>query len=347
LRSPERILRVLEGGEPDKVPFFDFLYNATSLERFAAGRRLTPEVKMKIWRSLGFDLVCLGLDSDESSRVKWLSSDVYTDEWGIKRKVGEGMSWYLDGSVKSREDLDSLEVPALDPESSTKTLRWALARYKDDVACSVSVSGVFTQVWSMMGFADFVRALFADRALIEDLLELVNRYLIEAGHACIDTGAEFIWIADDYGGSNGPMISPKHFGELILPCLERMVREFKKRGAWVLLHCDGNVNSLMDDIVRTEIDAFHPVERKAGMSLAGMKRRYGERITLIGNLEASRLIPFGSWGEIDAGIRDCFSDGAPGGGYVFASDHSIHPAISAERARFVYERAGRYRDYPR
>jgi uroporphyrinogen decarboxylase len=163
----------------------------------------------------------------------------------------------------------------------------------------------------------------------------------------IDLGAQVIWIADDLGANKGPMISPAHLRRFVLPRLREMVRAFRGRGARVLLHCDGNVMPVMDDIVRTGIDAFHPVERKSGMNLSTVKALHGDSITIIGNLEASQLIPNGKLRTIDSEIRECFRVGAPGAGYVFASDHSIHPGITAERARFVFARAGRYRRYPR
>jgi len=105
---------------------------------------------------------------------------------------------------------------------------------------------------------------------------------------------------------------------------------------------------LMDDIVDAGIDAFHPTERKAfgPNGLEEMKRRYGDRITLFGNVEASTLLPYGTYEQIDKQIRKCFETAAPGGGYIFGSDHSIHPCIPAERARFLFRQAAKYRSYP-
>jgi len=76
-----------------------------------------------------------------------------------------------------------------------------------------------------------------------------------------------------------------------------------------------------------------------------MKEKYGDRITLIGNVEASSLIPYGSYEEIDKQIKECFETAAPGGGYIFASDHSIHPGIPPERAKFLFDQAKKYRKY--
>jgi uroporphyrinogen decarboxylase len=341
-----RVRETLDHQEPDLVPLFDFLYNRLSLRGFLKGADPTPERIAKVWLSLGFDLFSVGFDAPKDHKERWVSKDHFVDEWGMKFRADEDMWWYVDGTVRDRDDLGVFEVPDPNAEGRTKTIEWALGRYGDRVAVAPAVSGPFTHVWSLMGFREFVLALHNDRGLVRHLLKAVNDYFIELGKMAIDLGAQIIWIADDLGANKGPMISPAHLRHHVLPRLGEMVRTFKRRGTQVLLHCDGNVMPVMEDIVRTGIDAFHPVERKSGMDISAVKTLFGEDIAIIGNLEASQLIPRGSLGEIDSQIRECFRIGAPGAGYIFASDHSIHPGIPAERARYVYERAERYRRYP-
>jgi uroporphyrinogen decarboxylase len=295
---------------------------------------------------LGFDLVAVGFNAPKGYRSKKVSEGVYQNEWGVLSRSGEGMSWYLDGTIKSREALEEFTPPDPHAEGRTRNLEWTFRRYGERVVVAPPVSGPFTHSWGMMGFSSFVKALYSDPGMVRALLKIVTDHNITMGNMAIDLGAEYLWISDDFGGTKGPMISPRHFHDFILPCLRRMVRSFKGRGAGVLLHCDGNVMPIMDDIVSTGINAFHPMERKSNMDIAVMKREYGDKLTLIGNLEASHLITMGSYEQIDKQMRECFQIGAPGGGYIFASDHSIHPAITAEKARFVYRRASKYRSYP-
>lgn len=340
-----RVQETLDHQEPDLVPLFDFLYNRLSLKRFLKGASPTPERIAKVWLGLGFDLFAVGFDGPKGGRQRWVSKEHFVDEWGMKFRADEDMWWYVDGTVRNRDDLGLFEVPDPHAEGRTRTIDWALGRYGDHVAVGPAVSGPFTHVWSLMGFRHFVLALHNDPGLVRHLLRAVNDHFIELGKMAIDLGAQVIWIADDLGANKGPMISPSHLHQFVLPRLGQMVRAFRGKGAQVLLHCDGNVMTVMEDIVATGIDAFHPVERKSGMEISEVKRLFGEDIAIIGNLEASQLIPRGSLREIDEQIRECFGIGAPGAGYIFASDHSIHPGITAERARYVYGRANRYRRY--
>ena len=348
MQPKDRVITTLCHEEADAVPLFDFLYNEISLRKILRekSKRIDPEMYMKAQLSLGFDLVCLFFDEPEESRLKCSSKDTFINEWGIRNKVVDGMGWYVDGTIKTEQDLEDFYPPDPYAEGRSRTIHSILKNHGELTACAPAVSGPFTHGWSMTGFDVFAKAMYRDPSFIHKLLGIVNRYFIELGKMVIDEGAEFIWIADDFGDVHGPMVTPKCFREFILPYFKEQVQVFKRKGVWILLHCDGNVMPIMKDLVDAGIHAFHPVERKANMRLSDIKGAYGDQVTIVGNVEASNLIPHGSFEEIDSQIRECFEMAAPGGGYIFASDHSIHPGISAERAQFVFQRAEKYRFYP-
>jgi uroporphyrinogen-III decarboxylase len=346
--SKKRVLTTLCQEEPDKVPFFDFLYNSESIWNITgvpAGTPITPEIYMKAQQILGFDLVVVPYSTKEYG-TRHLSPDIIIDEWGCKYKTDGYQNWYIDGTIKSREDLKNFSRPDPCAFERTSSLNKILKEYRDKIACSTGVSGPFTQAWTMMGFRQFVKALYVDPLFVRQTIEIVTSFFVELGKIAIDAGVELLWITEDLGDVHGPMLSPRMFREYVFPILKTMVKEFKKKGVFVLFHCDGNVMPVISDIIELKIDALHPIERKSGMQLDELKELYGQKITLIGNVESSVLIPYGRLEEIDAQIRDCFNIAAPGGGYIFASDHSIHPWMSYDRARFLFERARKYRDYP-
>lgn len=359
MQSRERVITTLFHEEPDMVPFFDFLYNQISIRKLLGkGEKdvLTPKDFMKAQQALSFDLVAVGFNAPKGYRPKKVSSEMFIDEWGIKYKatagcreqLTEGTSWYVDGTIKTPEDLEKFQQPDPKAQGRTRNIVKILKKYGEKFAVAPTVSGPFNMAWLMTGFNVFIKALYTNQPFVRKLLTLINKYNVELGKIAIDLGAEFLWIADDLGDKNGPMITPKQFRYFVLPLFKDLVQTFKKKGTWVLFHCDGNVMLLMDDIVDAGIDAFHPTERKSfgPNGLKKMKEKYGDEITLFGNVEASALLPYGRYEEIDKQIRECFETAAPGGGYIFGSDHSIHPGIPAKRARFLFGQASRYRHYP-
>jgi len=177
-------------------------------------------------------------------------------------------------------------------------------------------------------------------------IQKVTDFSIELGKDFIDRGVDVIWIPDDMGYVHGPMLSPELFRKFIIPQLKKMVTAFKGRAVKVLMHNDGQLMSIMDDLVDAGIDAIHPLERAAGMSLETMKEKYGEKLTLIGNVDSKSALQYGSSSEIRKQVLGCLSIAAPAGGYILASDHSIHEGIPSINAKFMFEVARKYGKYP-
>ena len=191
-----------------------------------------------------------------------------------------------------------------------------------------------------------MKMLYTDQNAIRKFIEKVTGFFIELGKGFVDLGVDLIWIPDDMGYVHGLMLSPELFRRFIIPQLKKMVAAFKGRGAKVLMHNDGQLMAIMDDLVGAGIDAIHPIERAAGMSLKTMKEKYGDKITLIGNVDSKTVLQYGSFDEIREQVLECLGVAAPGGGYILASDHSIHEGIPSANAKSMFKIARNYGGYP-
>jgi len=208
------------------------------------------------------------------------------------------------------------------------------------------LGGPFTQGLLLFGFTNFMRTLHVAPSSVRRITEKVEGFQTELGKIAIDMGVDIVWIPDDLGMTDGPFLSPQAFRKYIFPSMKSEVEAFKKRGVKVLLHSDGQIMALMDDIVEMGFDGIHPIERKAGMSLELMKAKYGDRLTLIGNVDATDLLPHGTAQQIRRQVLECLQAGAPGGGYILASDHSIHEGVKSANTKIMFEMARKYRKYP-
>jgi uroporphyrinogen decarboxylase len=82
------------------------------------------------------------------------------------------------------------------------------------------------------------------------------------------------------------------------------------------------------------------------MDLAKVKAAHGDRICLIGNINASETLPYGSAEEIEREVIAALRIAAPGGGYVLCSDHSLHCGIPVSNVMAMLDAARRYGRYP-
>ena len=151
---------------------------------------------------------------------------------------------------------------------------------------------------------------------------------------------------DDYAGRTGPLMSPKHFREFVLPYLQRSVQAAHEAGALYIKHTDGDIWRLIDLLIEAGIDALDPLEPIARMDIGDVKRRYGQRLALIGNIDCTELLPHGSLADVEAAVQETIAKAAPGGGYVLASSNSIHPGVNPQNYRTMVETARRCGNYP-
>jgi len=336
----------LEHEEPDRVPLTDHIYMPRSLEGVLGklGVRVdTPEEYVKVHHILGLDLIAAFSASFPMAHVE---KKIYVDEWGVKWKVVGDMSWYLEGTLKTSEDVENFVTPNPNQVERYKPAEEIVRLVGGDLAIGAVVGGPFTQSWSSMGFQTFVKMLYTNQNVIRKFVEKVTDFSIELGKGFIDRGVDAIWIPDDMGYVHGPMLSPELFRKFITPSLKKMVTTFKSRGAKVLMHNDGQLMSIMDDLVDAGIDAIHPLERAAGMSLKTMKSKYGGKLTLIGNVNSKTVLQYGSFNEIKKQVLECLRIAASGGGYILSSDHSIHDGIPSANVKIMFEVARKYGKYP-
>lgn len=348
MKSVERVLVTIDHEEPDRVPLTDHIYMARSLERILGDKGVrvdTAEKYIKVHRLLGLDLICAFPDSGGTVRSGQQPPETL-DEWGVRHKTVEGMPWYIEGPIKNLDDFRDYSTPDPSLPLRVRTAREIVKLVKGDLAIAGIVDGPFTKSWLLSGLDLFVKAIYSRPRVIRKILQEVTDYAIELGKSFIESGVDLIWIPDDLGTVDGPFLSPDVFRRVILPYLREIVGSFKKRYVKVLLHCDGQIMPLIDDLIRIGLDGLHPIERKAGMSLAKMKAKYGDRITMIGNVDATELLPHGNEEDIKCQVLECLRTAAPEGGYILASDHSIHEGVPAESAKTMFRLAKKYGRYP-
>jgi uroporphyrinogen decarboxylase len=344
--SKERILSAINLEEPDTIPLFDFLYEHKSFENVLGTtfEKITPEVIVKGHKALGLDMMCLGSDPPEGWKDHYIAPNIKVDEWGIKWKITPDMRtlpWYLEGPIKTEEDFNRYVMPDPEAPGRLNTIKEVQKLVKDEMAISATfpIGGPFTVAFLLTGGANFLKFLVLKPSFTNRLLEMACNFCIKLGERFLEEGVDIIFLNDDLGDIHGPFLAPKLFKERVLPYLEKVVKTLKRKGAYVLLHCDGNINLILEDLVNMGINGYHPMERKAGMNIKEIKEKYGNKICLIGNVDASTLLPFGSLEEIKAQVEECIKIAAPGGGYIFASDHSIHPGIPGFKAKFLFKAA--------
>jgi uroporphyrinogen decarboxylase len=178
----------------------------------------------------------------------------------------------------------------------------------------------------------------ADR-MVDDALERGRRF---RRHGALDGLA----LCADYCFNTGPFLSPAMFDEFVTPYLIRLIAGYRELGFYVVKHTDGNILPILDSLLSARPHALHSLDPQAGVDIAELKKRIGDRVCLIGNVNCA-LLDTGSDQQVIEGTQYALRHGMPGGGYIFSSSNCIYTGMPLRRYELmlnVWRRAGNYPD---
>ncbi len=136
-----------------------------------------------------------------------------------------------------------------------------------------------------------------------------------------DAGADFFILAHDFGFNEGPFISPKHFSELVTPYLTEIVEYIHDMEKIAILHSDGNLNEILDQIHSTGVDGYHSVDPQGHMDIKAVREQYPDWI-LMGNVKSSMLQNTDE-APIRESIQYCMEYGGIGKRYIFSTSNCV------------------------
>ncbi len=251
----------------------------------------------------------------------------------------------VESAIKTEKDLDTWQPPDADEPWRYEILAELVKRYKGQRAIIAMVGDPFTIAHMMRGIVNYLMDFVKNPDLVDRLNGLIRDYNLRYIRNCIEVGAEIVIIAGDYATGQWPMLSNEHFVKHVIPVLKALVDEAKSRGAYVVKHTDGNVMPIIDMLLDTGIHALHPIDPNAGMDLGEVKKKYGHRVCLVGNVDCGYTLSSGSLEEVREDVKRCIKQAARGGGYIIMSS-TIHPAVKPENFVEMVKAIRDYGKYP-
>jgi uroporphyrinogen decarboxylase len=352
MKPRERFVTALSGGTPDRVPVFDFLFSPR-LQKELLGyttELYDPESQIKLAAKLGLDAQFIPVNGysgfeDEPHPM----GSTYVDEWNVTFvKNGWPVMMQTDVAVKSREDWKNYRMPDPDSPIRVKMISEAVKANEPGLAIIAAFLGPFTMMyWYLMNLDTLSLMVYDDPPLIDEMNAAFVKWTLGAVRIAYEAGGiDAFCLADDWGGSRGLLMSPPHLRRFFVKPFGDIVRGMRKYGLPVMMHNDGNIWEVLDDLVATGINGFHPVERAAGMDLAKVKQKYGTTLCPVGNINNKTTMVAGTPEDVKREALECIRIAAPGGGYVMATDHSLHDDIPLENIEAYIETAKEYGRYP-
>lgn len=166
-------------------------------------------------------------------------------------------------------------------------------------------------------------------------------------HAVIGERVTAVFITGtDFGTQTGPFISPKSYRQLYQPFHKQVNAWLHTHTSWKsFIHSCGSVSALIPDFIEAGFDVLNPVQTSAtGMEAAGLKERFGERLSFWGGgIDTQQTLPFGTPEQIKAQVKERMEIFGCGGGYIFNPIHNVQASTPIENLVALYEAVREYR----
>jgi len=343
MTSKERVMAALNFQRPDRIPKFDSFWSEFKV-KCVEELGLSKGVDLADYFSIDI-AIAIADETPFPTKREVISDDrrarIERDSWGRVIRTKRGGYFYeeLDVSVKNRRELEkaAFDSPYLD--SRYEGFMRTVNALKDKRCVFCKTGGPYIRTSFLRGKEAFLMDIAGDPEFAKAMADKVADHIIEIGRESLRRGNLYdtgLWIYDDMAYNHGTMMSPASFEVIFLPAYKRMVKAFKDAGAAkVILHSDGNIAPVLDMLIEAGIDGINPVEPRAGLHIPTLKEKYGEKLSFIGGMCNSQVLPDGTKSEIENSAREIIEAGRDGG--VVIGAHSIGPDIPVRNYVFYHE----------
>ena len=152
-----------------------------------------------------------------------------------------------------------------------------------------------------------------------------------------------IW--GDVAYKKGMLFSPVFWRKHFKPGVKAMVDECHVHGLPVIYHGCGNVNRIFEDFIEIGVDAYNPLEAKAGLGRHRPAPPLRPPHRLLRQHGRDRFGPAAATKNSSAAVLTKLN-AAKGGGFIFQSDHSVPGNVSPGNYDYVVQLVRRHGVYP-
>jgi uroporphyrinogen decarboxylase len=344
LTSRERVLAAFDRVPADRVPV-DYQANPGIDARLKAHFGLTARDDEGLFTALGVDFRAIAAPYLGPRLHAELPDRSVDPQWGIRYR------WMQHASGGYWEACD---FPLLDADEDA-VRRWPLpdpsAYDVSGVARECERHGERALYYSCYG--DLINGNGFFRGMEQSLVDLITddpagvlladrrfglqmalaERALEAAHGRID----FLWLGEDLGTQDRPMISMEVFRRHVRPRYEKLIALAHAYGARAMIHTCGSSSWAYEEFIAMGIDAVDTLQPECrDMSPRALVDRFGGRLSFHGCISTAGVLAFGSVEEVRAVVKETLDVMRPTHAYMLAPTHALQDNTPTANAVALY-----------
>ncbi len=294
--------------------------------------------------AMGSDVVITGASVSEDFKILYDQNGQWLNEYQMKMRQGDIYVEVVDyplAHAATKSDIENYQFPDTDANGRYRDAEYLVKKYHDNylVFGDIEVT-VFSLAHQLVGMEKLLVDMMMEAEYVIPLFEACAEFQTQIGLRLIEKGVDAIWFGDDFGTQTSLIIPPETFQTQLKPHYKRMIDRFKSANPDIIpiLHCDGAVKELLDDIHEIGFEVFNPVQPGVpGHTPSEMKSDFGEKLSFWGAVDQQDLLPNGTDQELEDDISGKMSILGQNGGYMIAPAHIIQNDVSPKHVEKFIE----------
>lgn len=330
----ERLRTTLLGGQADRVPMLEIGIDGGIMKALVGKDIKTLRDTAEFWARAGYDHVTVffsyafcppGTEPKEGRRrVRYRRSLYRADaepeerEWRAE-KVGCATT-LAELKAHPWPRKEQVDLSALD---GLRDVLWPGQK-------CIAIASLHEWAVSIVGTETFLYAVADEPELVEYSYARVGELIVHGfAEAARRPHVGAIWLGDDLAYTAGMFFSPEVMRKHLFPWYRQIAEIARAHDLPMIFHSDGDIRPIIPDLVEMGFHAIHPIEPK-GMDIVDIKRTWGGRLCICGNIDLCYTLPRGTPEEVRAEVRQRIKDCGPGGGYCLGSANSVPEYVPLE-----------------
>jgi uroporphyrinogen decarboxylase len=188
-------------------------------------------------------------------------------------------------------------------------------------------------------YVEFAYTLYDQPEKVDEMAREKYTTGMEIAKRARDAGADGLCAACDIADTRGQYFTKEQLDRFFLPYLRKWSSEVDKLGLKSVLHTDGNIVEILEDIASSGINGLQSIDPIAGMDILKVKDQIGDRVCLCGNIDLG-LLQNGPVEAITEQTKKVCQHCKTGGGFALGATNAVFEEIPSEHYRAMI-RAGR------
>lgn len=235
----------------------------------------------------------------------------------IMKKVGEHLGF---GGV-SIPDVPWDCVYTLPQEYRVMLIR-ELKALSPDFCVVAGCEGVISMPSTSRDYMDFCFWIMDEPEEVDAHCEEMYERFKTNAMQLIYAGVDAIYIPADVADNRATFFNPQQLERWYFPYLKKCVDFLHGNGVIAMLHTDGNINSLLENLLDYRLDALQAIDPIAGMEITNVLNIFDGKIAVCGNLDCGLMLS-GTSEQIFESAKNILLDCKGKKGLVFGNSNAV------------------------